>query len=85
MRLQELVLFPDHQLGRGRRRGGPQVGDEIGDGEIGLVADGGDHRDAAAVDGLHHRRLVEGPQVLVAAPAAADDQDVRLFFRRRRR
>ena len=39
--LGDLVLGFGNQLGGGGRRGSAQVGDEVGDGEVGLVADGG--------------------------------------------
>src|SRR5882672_3854816 len=41
--LVELGARLDDQLGGGGRRGGANVGNEIGDGEIGFVAYAGDH------------------------------------------
>ena len=61
---------------RGRRRGRAHVGDEVADGEVGLVAHAGHdrqrRREHRARDGL----LVERPQVLDRAAAARDDQHV---------
>ena len=70
-----LFLFHDH-LGGGRGSRGPDVGDEVGDGEIDLVADGRDDRDGRAGDGPGHPLLVEGPEVLDRSAAPADDEDV---------
>ena len=80
MLAQELVFFPDHQFGGRRRRRSAQVGDKIGDGEIGLMTDRRNDRNTAVIDGLDQRRFIEGPQVLVAAPAPAHDQDIHHFF-----
>ena len=74
--LQEGRLLLDDHLGRGRGRRGPEVGDEIGDGEVDLVADGRDDGHGRAGDGPGHGLLVEGPQVLDGAAAAADDEDL---------
>ena len=65
-----------HQLrGVGRRRG-PQVGDEVGDREVGLVADAGDDGHARGHDGARDGLLVERPQVFDAAAASRDDDHV---------
>ena len=74
--LRQIVAHRDRALGGGRRRRRAQVGDEVGDGEVGLVADRGDHGDAAGEDRARHRLLVERPQVLERAAAARDDDDV---------
>ena len=55
---------------------GAAVGGEVGEGDVDLVADGRDDRDAGAGDGPRHGLLVEGPEVLEAAAAAGDDDDV---------
>jgi hypothetical protein len=57
-------------------RGAAFVGDEFGDGGVGLVADGGDDWDGAGEDGVGDGTLVEGPEVFLAAPAASDDDGV---------
>ena len=64
-------------LGRRRRRRRPQIGDEVGDGDVDLVSDGGDDRDRTRRDRAGHGFLVEGPQVLHGAPSPADDDDIR--------
>jgi hypothetical protein len=40
--LFDAVLGGGDELGGGGGGGGAEVGDEVGDGEVGLVADGGD-------------------------------------------
>ena len=61
--------------GRGRRA---CVSGEIGDGEIGLVADAHHHGDRAGADGARQRLFVELPQVLDRAAAAHEEQHVAL-------
>ena len=58
--------------------GRAQVGDEVGDREVGLVAHAAHDGDRGGGDRARHHLLVEGPQVLEAAAAAADDQHVAL-------
>ena len=55
---------------------GAAVGGQVGEGHVDLVADGRDDRHAGAGDGPRHGLLVEGPEVLEAAAAAGDDDDV---------
>ena len=62
---------------RGRRRGA-NVGDEVADGEVGLVADAADDRQDRLEHRACHRLLVERPQILDRAAAATHDQDVDL-------
>ena len=64
------------QFGGSGRRGGAHVGAEVGDGEVGLVADAGDDRHAAADDRARHHFFVEAPQVFDRAAAAAHQQHV---------
>ena len=64
------------QFRRGGRGGGAPVGDEFGDGEVGLVADPGHDRDRAGVDRARQPFVVERPQVLDRAAAAAQDEHV---------
>ena len=71
--LGELRHRPFGGLGRRRRA---RVGDEVDQRPVGLVADGGDDRNAARGHGAHDDLLVEAPQVLEAAAAAGDDQHV---------
>ena len=66
---------------RGRR--GAPVGDEVGDGEVGLVAYAADDGDGRSGDGPRHPFVVEGPQLFQRAAAAGDDDHVqRLSLRR---
>ena len=72
----QLLLGLHHALGGGRRRRRAQVGDEVGDREVGLVADGRDRRDRGGRDRARDALLVEGPQVLEAAAAAREHDHV---------
>ena len=57
-------------------RGGPGVRHKVGNGDVRLMAYGGDHRGLAGVDGAGHPLIVEGPQVLHRAAAPAGDDDI---------
>ena len=74
---EEFVARADHHLGGGGGSRGAQVGHEIGNRDIGLVAHRGDHRDRAGGDGARHRLFIERPQVFERSPAAADNHHVR--------
>ena len=63
-------------LGGGGRRRRAAVGGEVDQRGVGLVADGGDQRDAALGGGADDDLLVEAPEVLEAAAAARDDEHV---------
>ena len=71
-----VFLAAAEEFGGGRGRGGAEVGDEVGDGLVGFVADGGDGGDAGGGDGARDDFLVEGPEVFEGAAAAADDDGV---------
>src|ERR1043166_4872316 len=60
----------------GRRRGGTDIGHEIGDGEIDFVADGADDGDGAGEDCTGDHFFVECPEVFDRSAAAADDEQV---------
>ncbi len=66
----------DH--GGGRRRGcrRPVIGHQVGDGDVALMAHGGDHRNRAGGKGARHDLLVEGPQILQTAATPADNQGI---------
>jgi len=70
------VFLPDDQLGGGRRRGGAQVGDEVGDRIVGLVAHGRDDRRPGGRDRARHGFLVEGPEILQRAAAPRHNDHV---------
>ena len=72
----ELVLRRDDHLRRRRRRRRAHVGDEVGDRDVGFVADRRDDRHRHARDRARDDLLVERPQILDRAAAAADDHDV---------
>ena len=75
--VQQILARGHHQLGRGRGRGRAQIGDEIGDGDVGLVAHRRNHRHGAGRNGPRHGFFVEGPQVFERAAAAPHDDHVR--------
>src|SRR5207245_8712112 len=70
------LLLPHDELGGGRRRRRAQVRHEVGDREVDLVADAGDHRGLRGDDRARDDLLVEGPEVLERAAAPADDDHV---------
>ena len=75
---QELVARRAHQFrggGRGRRA---HVGGEVGDREVGFVADAHHDRDRRGANRPRHPLVVERPQVFDAAAAAAQDEHVAL-------
>ncbi len=74
--LGDLVLGFGDQLGGGGRGGRAEVGSEVGDGEVGLMADGGDHGQARGGDGAGDALRVEGGQIFKRAAAAGEDDDV---------
>jgi len=74
--IAQLRLAGRDEFRRGRRRLRAAVRREIAEGEVGLVADGGDDRGAARADGADELLVVEAPQVLHRAAAAADHDQV---------
>ncbi|MCW0466403.1 hypothetical protein NB705_003476 [Xanthomonas sacchari] len=70
----EIALIGHQQFGGDRRGGRAQVGGEIGQGHVGLVADGRHHRGDCRGDGACQVFVVERPQVLERT-AAAGQQD----------
>ena len=64
------------QLGSSGGRGGAQVGDEVGNGEVGLVADGRDDGELGSGDGFGEEFGIEGGKVFERAAAAGDDDEV---------
>ena len=60
----------------GRRRC-PPVGHKVADGHVRLMPHGGDDGDLRVIDGPGHPLIVEGPQVLQRASAAAGDEHIR--------
>ena len=71
-----LALADDHSRG-GRGSGGAEVGYEIGNGDVGFVADGGDDRDGRGGDGAGDGFFVEGPKIFERAAAAGDGYELR--------
>src|SRR5262245_21335442 len=72
----ELVEVGDDEArGRGRR-GGADIGDEVGERRVLLVADCADDRDGAGGDCAQEPLVAEREQILEAAAAAGEDDDV---------
>jgi hypothetical protein len=65
----------DDQFGGRGRRGSAEVGDEIDDGEVGFVADGGDDGDLGGRDGAGQGFVVERGQVFGGAATTRNDDD----------
>ena len=80
VRLQDLVhqlaAHRDRHLGRGRGRRRAPIGGEVDERGVGLVPDPGDEGDLGLGGGAHDDLFVEGPEVLDAAAAARDDQQI---------
>ena len=72
---QKFLAGRGDQLGGGAGGGCAQIGYEVGDGEVGLVADGGNDGDFRAGDGSGEDFLVKVPEVFEGTSAAPDDQD----------
>src|SRR3989344_4319152 len=71
---QEVCLFGNGDLRGSGRSGGAYVCDEIGDREIGFMADGRDDRYGGFEDGFCDDLFIEGPKIFNAASSTADDQ-----------
>jgi hypothetical protein len=71
-------IEPDghRHLGRRRGRGRALVAREVDERGVGLVPDRGNERDRRGGRGAHHDLLVEGHQILEAAAAPRDDEEV---------
>ena len=61
--VEDFAQDGDGEFGAGGRGRCAQVGDEVGDGDIGFVADRADDGDGAVGDGACDGFLVEGPEV----------------------
>ena len=72
----DVVPLGDHEFRGcgGRRRA--EVGDKIGDGDVGLVPDGRNRRYRTRGDRSRHGLLIEGPQIFDRSSAASDDDDI---------
>ena len=75
-RREQVVLAGHQQFRRGRWRRRAQVGGEVGEAEIGFMADRGDDRHRRGGDRAHQMLVVERPQVLERAAAAGQQQHV---------
>ena len=75
----DAVLRGGDEFGCGGRRGSAKVGYEVGDGEVGLVADGGDDGELRRGDGAGEGLVVEAGEVFHGAAASRDDDGVDKF------
>ena len=67
------------KLGGSAGGGRAQIGDKVGDGEVGLMSHGGDGGHAARGQGAGDDFFVEGPEVFEAAATAGDDEEIDLL------
>ena len=74
--LGDFVLSFSDEFGGGGGRGGTEVGGEVGNGEVGFVADGGDDGELAGDDGAGDALGVEGGEVFKRATAAGEDDEI---------
>ncbi len=74
--LHQLAAVRGQQFGGGRGRRRAHVGDEVGDGYIGLMAHGADDGRDAGGHGAGHDFLVEAPEIFQRAAATGQDQCV---------
>ena len=74
--LLDAVLRGGDEFGGGGGSGGAQVGDEVRDGEVSLVADGGDGGKRRGGDGAGEGFVVEAGEVFDGAAAAGDEDEV---------
>ena len=70
------MLGGGDEFGGGGGGGSAEVGDEVGDGEVGLVADGGDDGELGGGDGAGEGLVVEAGEVFDGAAAAGDEDEV---------
>src|SRR5579885_1529998 len=74
--VEQLISSANHELGGGGGRWRAQIGDEIRDSEVCLVADRGDDRRLTGGDGPGDRFFIEGPEILERSAAARQDDDL---------
>ena len=88
-RLADKLTAGEHafgnELGGGAGGGGAEIGDEIADGEIDLMAHCRNDRQGRFKDGPSHGFLVESPEVLQATAAPGHQEQVQSKFDRRTR
>src|SRR5438132_14402972 len=72
----DLALRANHDLRRGRRSWRADIGDQVADGEVRLVSHSRNRGNGACRDRPCHDLLVERPQILQRASAAADENHV---------
>lgn len=76
----EFAARVDDEFGGGGWSGCADIGDKIGDGEIGFVADAGDYGDHALSDSARDGFFVESPEIFERAAAASENQHIDGLF-----
>ena len=79
--LLNAVLGGGNKFGGSRGSSGAQIGDEVCNGEVGLVADRGDDRQRGGRNGAGERLVVESGEVFQRASAARDQDEISLSWR----
>jgi len=74
----DVVQRGGDELGGCGRRGRPEIGDKIGDGEVGFVADGGDDGQFGVEDHFGEEFGIEGSEVFKRSAATRDNNEVDL-------
>ncbi len=72
----DLIFTRRDDLGRCRRRGGANVGDEVGDREISFMAHGRDHWNRRLANRARDLFLVKCPEIFRRTAAATNNQNV---------
>jgi len=74
--LDEISEHRNGHLRSSRRRGGPAIRNEVGDGHVDLVPDSGDDRRTGGEDRASDGLRIEGPEVLETAASPTEDDQV---------
>ncbi len=74
--VRDFVESSRDEFGSGRRSGSAQVRDEVGNGEVGLMADRRDDRNVRICDGLGKEFRIKRREVFERASATCNDDDV---------
>src|SRR6185437_13450728 len=77
--LGKAMLGFNHQLCRGRRRRRAQVGNKVGNAEIGFMANGGDDRNCRCSNRSGKPFIVERGQVFYGAATTRDDNHINVL------
>src|SRR5512136_2591838 len=81
----QLLRIRGHELRRGAGGGRADVRDEVGDRDVGLVADRADHGDWTGGDRPREALVIEAPQILEGTAAAREDEHIHAVLDERER